>query len=102
MAHKIPPFNKCLPAQLTFKTVSCCAFLCRSMIKCFPAFITCALLAPFDVVFIVFLAFELSATCFALALCKDPSIKVLSTIVPFVSSPKNWTLLVTCPMYDVI
>ena len=29
----------------------CCAFLCRSMIKCFPAFITCALLAPFDVVF---------------------------------------------------
>ena len=80
----------------------CCAFLCRSMIKCFPAFITCALLAPFDVVFIVFLPFELSATCFALALCKDPSIKVLSTIVPFVSSPKNWTLLVTCPMYDVI
>lgn len=46
----------------------CCAFLCRSMIKCFPAFITCALLAPFDVVFIVFLPFELSATCFALAL----------------------------------
>ena len=80
----------------------CCAFLCRSMIKCFPAFITCALLAPFDVVFIVFLPFEVSATCFALALCKDPSIKVLSTIVPFVSSPKNWTLLVTCPMYDVI
>ena len=82
MAHKIPLFSKSLLAQLTIKTVSMLcllvAFQFLDMIKGFPALITCGILAPFDVVFIVFLPFEFGATGFTLALCKDPSIKVLS------------------------